>query len=82
VRSRRAQQQQVGAGAPGDVAFEPGLPEQRRALGHRLEQVPIDGEAVVGVALGQRPDVRPFGQQPLEHTHVVERLERRDRPAA
>ena len=55
--------------------------EERRALGHRLERVPVDGEAVVGVALRPCPHVRPLGEQPHQQPDVVEGLEHRDRAA-
>ena len=70
----------------GDVAVETGTQrvvrvEERRALGHGLERVPVDGEAVIGVALGPCPHVLPLGQQSHEEADVVEALEHRDGPA-
>ena len=43
--------------------------------------MPVDGEAVVRVALRPRPHVLPFGEQTHEHTHVIERLEDANRIA-
>ncbi len=40
-----------------------------------LEQVPVDGEAVVGVALRLVAHGGPFGQEPHEETVLVERLD-------
>ncbi len=52
--------------------------EQPCALGDSLEQVPINCEAVVRVALGPRSHVFPFGQDADEHAFVIERLEDRN----
>ena len=84
--SSAREQQHVAPGSAGDIAVEAGTRrvvgiEQRRALGHRFERVPVDGEAVVGVALRPRPHVLPLREQPHEQTDVVERLEHRDRAA-
>ena len=46
-------------------------------VGRRLEQVPVDGESVVRVALGLVPHRRPFGYVALEQLALVERLQRR-----
>ncbi len=51
---------------------------QRGGLGGRLEQVPVDGEAVVGVALGPVAHRRPLRDQPDEQAPLVEGLERGD----
>ena len=48
---------------------------QRGGDGRRLEEVPVDGEAVVGVALGLVPHRGPLGQVPLEQVPLVQRLE-------
>ena len=56
--------------------------EQARALRDRFEQVPVDGVAVVRVALRQRAHVLPLREQPREHALVVERLEHRHRVVA
>ena len=66
VVQERAEHQQVGSGDP---------IRQVRRVRSRLPQVPIDGEAVVGVALRLGPHRRPFGQQPGEEVTLVERLE-------
>ena len=86
VVQQRGEQQHVAPAAPGHLAVEAGTQrvvrvEQRRALGDGLERVPVDGEAVVGVALRPRPHVLPLGQQSHEQADVVEALEHRDRPA-
>ena len=68
VVQQGGEQQQVGAGDP------PGQPGRgRRGLG----EVPVDGEAVHGVALRLRPHALPLRQQPDEQPGVVERLQRR-----
>ena len=51
IVEKRGEEQQVGAGATRHVAVEAVVVEQRRALGDRFEQVAVDGEAVVRVAL-------------------------------
>ena len=72
VVQQRADEQQVrtadGAGQPGGV-------------GGGLGEVPVDGEAVVRVALRTVPDVLPVRQQALEQTDLVQRLQHR-RPRA
>ena len=55
---------------------------QRGGVGRRLPEVPVDGEAVVGVALRAAAHRRPLGQQPHEDAALVERLEDVDRPVA
>src|SRR5204862_120987 len=52
-------------------------PESRR-LGRGLTQMPVNGEAVVGVALRTATDGRPLGQHPHEQVVLVEALEHRD----
>ena len=51
--------------------------DQQRRLGRGHEQVPIDGEAVVGVALRSGPAGLPFGQDRDEQSHLVEVLDDR-----
>ena len=67
-----------------DLAVEAVGGADRRRLGHRLERVTVDGEAVVRVALRPRPHVLPFREQSHEHADVIERFEHGDRarPAA
>ena len=59
--------------------------EESRALGDGFEQVPVDGEAVVRVALRQRPHVLPFREQ-AARAHLRDRAPRtrapRSRPRA
>ena len=86
VVEQRGEEQHVAPRAPGHLAVEAGTQpvvrvEERRALGHGLERVPVDGEAVISVALGPRPHVLPLGQQSHEEADVVEALEHRDGPA-
>ena len=50
-------------------------PVSAAACGGGLEQVPVDGEAVVGVALRLVAHGRPLGEQPGEQALLVERLE-------
>ena len=75
VVGERAEQQQLRAGASRDLAVETLLVEDAGALHYGFEQMPVDGEAVVRVALRPRPHVLPLGQQPHECTDVVERFE-------
>ena len=53
-------------------------PVQGGRVGRRLAQVPVDGEAVVGVALGPARHRRPLRQQPDQQALLVERLQHRD----
>ena len=46
-----AEEQEVGAGAASDLTVEAVVVEQRRALRDRFQHVPVDREAVIGVAL-------------------------------
>ena len=48
----------------------------------RLEEVPVDREPVVCVALRLRPHGGPFGQETGDQVLLIERLERRDRGPA
>ena len=73
VVQQGAHHEQVGAVDPVD---------ERRGVGGRLAEVPVDGEAVVGVALGQAPDVAPLGQDRLPEALLVEGLDDADRRAA
>jgi hypothetical protein len=73
VVQQRTDDQQIGAVDPIG---------QRGGVDGRLEQVTVDGEAVVGVALGSRADRRPLGQQPGQEVLLVERLHRGDRRAS
>jgi hypothetical protein len=69
VVQQRAEQQQVGAGdAPGE----------RGRAGGGLGQVPVDGEAVVAVALRPAADLGPLRQQAHQQPGLVEVLEHRD----
>ncbi len=70
VVEERSEQQQVGALDP--------VGERRRVRGG-LEQVPVDGVAVVRVALGFVAHGGPLGQVALEQVTPVDRLERGDR---
>ncbi len=47
-------------------------------VGRSLEEVPVHGEAVVGVALGPVAHLFPLGQEPGQHVLLVEGLQRRD----
>ena len=69
VVEQRAHQQQVGPVHPVD--------ETGRLRG-RLHQVPVDGEAVVGVALGPGSARLPLRDHEHEQPHVVEVLDDRD----
>ena len=51
-------------------------------IGGSLEQVSVDGESVVGVALVVVPDMVPLGQLADNESLVVERFERGDRSVA
>ena len=51
--------------------------DETRCLGGGLHEVPVDGEAVVGVALGPGPARLPLGYQLDEEPHVVEVLDDR-----
>ncbi len=73
VVQQRGDQQQVG---PVDVAGE------LRRGGGGLDQVPVDGEPVPGVALRQGAHLVPLGQQPGEQPLLVELLEDGDGRAA
>ena len=64
--SRVPDQQQVG---PADPVGQGG------GIGGGLEEVPVDGEAVVRIALGLVPDRRPLGEVALEQLALVEGLE-------
>ena len=66
VMEERAEHEEVG---PRDPVGELGR------VGRRLPQVPIDGVAVVGVALGPGPDWRPLGQQARDQVPLVQRLQ-------
>ena len=68
VVQQRADEEQVG---PLDVADELG------GVGGRLAQVPVDGEAVIGVALRLVPHRSPLWEQPHEHAVLVERFRAR-----
>ncbi len=65
VVQQGAEQQQVG---PVDLAG------RRRRGGGCLQQVPVDGEAVVGIALRPAAHRLPLGQQPDEQPDLVECL--------
>ena len=69
VVEERAEHEEVG---PRDPVGELGR------VGRRLPQVPVDGVAVVGVALGPGPDGRPLGQQARDQVPLVQRLEHGD----
>jgi hypothetical protein len=69
VVQQRADEQQVG---PAHGA------RQRGGVGGRFPQVPVDGEAVVGVALGLVLHRLPLGQELHQQPVLVERLEHRD----
>jgi hypothetical protein len=65
----RAHEQQVGARhAPGE----------RGGARDRLAHVPVDGEAVVGVALGPAAHGLPLGQDAHQQSPLIERLEHLD----
>ncbi len=64
-----AHQQEVGP-------FHPSGESGRFRRG--LQQVPVDGEPVVDVALRPASARLPFRQEPHEQPHLVERLDRRD----
>ncbi len=65
-----AEQQQVG---PRDAIA------QLRGLDRRLHEVPVNGEAVVGVVLGFAPHRLPLGEDARQQSVLIERLEHRDR---
>ena len=71
ARARRA----ISPSRPSDVA-------DRRALGHGLERVTVDGEPVVRVALRSCAHMLPLRQESHEHADMVERLEDGDRATA
>ena len=71
IVEQRPEHEEVGAV---DAAGEGG------GVGGRLPQVPVDGEAVVGVALRPAAHGIPLRQQPHEDAPLVERLEHVDRP--
>ena len=71
VVEQRPEHEEVG---PIDAAGEGG------GVGGRLPQVPVDGEAVVGVALRPAAHGAHSGQQAHEDAPLVERLEHVDRP--
>ncbi len=74
VVEERPDQQQVGSIDPVG---------QGGGVGAGLEQMPVHGEAVVGVALRLVADRRPLRQVAVEELAAVERLEGGDgRPAA
>ena len=73
VVEQGAEHEQVG---PVDAVGE------RGGVGGGLPQVPVDGEAVVGVALRAAAHGLPLGQQAHEDAALVERLEHVDRPVA
>ena len=56
--------------------------EESGALRHRFERVPVDGEAVVRVALGTGAHVLPLGQEPNQDADVIEGFERGDGAAS
>ena len=73
VVEERAHQQKVRSRHP---------PDEGRRLSGGFEQVPVDGEAVVGVALGLVAHRRPLGQEPDEDAVLVEGLDGGDRRSA
>ena len=73
VVQQRAHHQEIGTVDPCRVA--------RRVRG-RLEEMPVDGEAVVRVVLRPRAHRFPLGQDPRPDAAVVERLDHGDRGRA
>ena len=69
VVQERAEHQQVGPVGAGDEVG---------GVGGRLDQVPVDGEAVVGVALRLAPHRGPLRQHPLPEPQLVEGLDHGD----
>ena len=69
VVEQRAEHEQIGS---------VGARHERRGVGARLHQVPVDREAVVGVALGLAADRLPLGEHLHPQAHLVERLDHRD----
>ena len=49
-------------------------------MDRRLDEVPVDGEAVVGIVLEAAAHRLPLGEDPHEQAVLVERLARGDRP--
>ena len=70
VVEQRADDEEVGALDPSG---------QVGGVGGRLPQVPVDGEAVVGVALRPAAHGRPLGEDLHQQAALIERLEARDR---
>ena len=69
VVQQRTEHEQVGPIGAGD---------ERRRVGARLHEVPVDGEAVVGVALRLAAHGLPLRQHVHPQAHLVERLDHRD----
>ena len=70
IVEQRGEHEEVGAAHPVG---------ERGGVGRGLPEVPIDGEAVVGVALRPAAHRRPLGQEAHEEAALVERLEHVDR---
>ena len=75
VMEQRTQQQQLRSRAPCDLAIEASLVEKLRALGDGLEQVTINGESVIRVALRQGAHVRPLREECRHRADVIERFD-------
>ena len=73
VVQERAEHQQVGPVGAGD---------ERGRVGAGLHQVPVDGEAVVGVALRLAAHRLPLREHVHPEAHLVERLDDGDRAVA
>ncbi len=73
VVQQGAEQQQIGARH---------LAGELRGLRGRLEQMPVDGEAVHRIVLGLAAHGVPFGNEAGEQTGVIERLEHLNRGLA
>ena len=82
VVQQRGERQQLRVALRGHFAVKPVVVQQRCAFGDRFEQMPIHGEAVVRVALRKRLHALPFWKQALEHTHVIEGFQCRERLAS
>ena len=68
----------VEEGAEHEQVGPVGAGDEGGGVGARLHQVPVDGEAVVGVALRLAAHGLPLGEHVHPEAHLVERLDHRD----